>query len=197
MPQIFSYLVGIVLLILAAGGYYATHTSNVPASAIDEQVITEATSTPTTQKIESAAATIPKKTEAPKSTVTQKIPSPPTEMNPVSMPPQPSSTVAPSVPPQQVPVPEPVVPPAPTSISVVIQNFDFSPSQLTVKKGTTVTWTNNDAIGHSVTPDNGSEISSGILQQGQSYSHIFETLGTYSYHCSPHPNMRGSVTVTE
>ncbi|KKQ34750.1 MAG: Blue (Type 1) copper domain protein [Candidatus Nomurabacteria bacterium GW2011_GWB1_37_5] len=89
------------------------------------------------------------------------------------------------------------------SESVLISNFAFSPANLVVKKGTTVTWINQDNVGHTVTVD----ISTGLLAQagpdsslfgqGQSYSYTLNEVGTYAYHCKPHPNMRASVSVIE
>ena len=70
--------------------------------------------------------------------------------------------------------------------------FRFSPSSLTVNTGDTVTWTNNGAEPHDVTGDG---LASGTLNSGQGYSHTFATAGTYSYICSIHPFMKGSVTV--
>jgi len=88
----------------------------------------------------------------------------------------------------------------PTSTdSVTIQNFAFSPASITVKKGTTVTWTNKDATPHTVTQDSGTtgaDLDSPHLSQGQTYKETFNTVGTFHYHCSIHPNMTGTVTVT-
>lgn len=82
---------------------------------------------------------------------------------------------------------------------VDIKNFAFSPEKITVKKGTTVTWTNQDTIKHDVTPDNPSADfkASELLAKGESYSFTFNTVGTFSYHCSPHPQMKATVEVTE
>lgn len=90
------------------------------------------------------------------------------------------------------------VKPAETS-KVVIQNFAYTPANITVKKGTTVTWTNNDSVGHTVTSDDDSALSfdSKTLNKGQTFSTTFDKVGSFSYHCTPHPNMTGSVTVTE
>jgi plastocyanin len=80
--------------------------------------------------------------------------------------------------------------------TVVIQNFSFKPAQITVKRGTRVTWINKDMTKHTATASNGA-FDSGILRPGQSYSHTFKTAGrTNNYHCEIHPFMRGSVTVT-
>ncbi|MGE5297778.1 MAG: cupredoxin family copper-binding protein [Acidobacteriaceae bacterium] len=83
-----------------------------------------------------------------------------------------------------------------TTASVVISNFSFSPAHLSVKKGTRVTWLNNDSAPHTVTGGNGGP-SSPTLATGQSYSYTFNQAGTFDYYCSIHPYMTGSVTVTE
>lgn len=80
--------------------------------------------------------------------------------------------------------------------SVTIQNFAFHPAHITVKAGTKVTWTNNDEIPHSATSDDG-VWDTGLLAQGKSGSYTFTKPGTYSYHCTPHPYMKGTVTVTK
>lgn len=83
-----------------------------------------------------------------------------------------------------------------TTESVTITNFSFSPSSLTVKAGTTVTWTNQDSASHTVTGDTTGP-ASGTLDKGATYSYTFSTPGTYPYHCAFHPNMRGTITVTQ
>jgi plastocyanin len=70
--------------------------------------------------------------------------------------------------------------------------FRFSPSSITVGTGDSVAWTNNGSEPHDVT---GSGLGSGTLQPGQGYSHTFVSPGTFSYICSIHPFMEGSVTV--
>jgi plastocyanin len=82
--------------------------------------------------------------------------------------------------------------------SVSIENFAFMPPDITLKKGTTVTWTNNDSTTHTVTASSGENgPHSGDLGRGDKYSFTFDTAGTFHYHCSIHPNMLGTVTVTE
>ena len=79
----------------------------------------------------------------------------------------------------------------------------YSPNSLTVPVGTIVTWTNEDAVFHTVTSgtSNGTTgtpdgiIESGEIQPGESFSYTFDTAGTFDYHCTPHPWMQGSVTV--
>jgi plastocyanin len=75
---------------------------------------------------------------------------------------------------------------------VSIQNFAFSPSTLTVPSGTTVIWTNKDSAHHTVTGDTWQ---SSNLATNQTYSRTFSQAGTYSYHCSIHPSMTGSILV--
>ncbi len=84
-----------------------------------------------------------------------------------------------------------------TSEKVAIQNFTFSPTTLTVKKGATVTWTNDDTVQHTVTIDSGTGPHSQPLNKGDTYTYTFSAVGTYKYHCSFHSNMTASVTVTE
>ena len=79
--------------------------------------------------------------------------------------------------------------------AVKIKNFGFSPATITVKAGSTVVWTNNDAIQHDVTFDAGG-IASSVLNQNDTFSHTFVTAGTYHYICSIHPFMHGTVIVT-
>ena len=80
---------------------------------------------------------------------------------------------------------------------VAIENFVFSPKTLSVKKGTTVTWTNKDSMAHTVTATNGTGPSSGTLGNGASYSYTFATVGTFPYTCTFHSSMQGTVIVTE
>lgn len=82
------------------------------------------------------------------------------------------------------------------SQAVTIQNFAFSPASLTVAPGTTVTWTNKDSTAHTVTADSGTGPSSSQIAPGQSYSYTFQQSGTYAYHCSIHPQMKATVTVS-
>jgi plastocyanin len=77
---------------------------------------------------------------------------------------------------------------------VVLKNFAFDPASITVKAGDTVTWTNQDSATHTVAADNG-EFKSGDLGNGATFSFTFAKAGTYPYHCSIHPNMKGTVVV--
>ena len=79
-------------------------------------------------------------------------------------------------------------------LSATIQIFAFSPNPLTIARGSTVTWTNQDGAPHTVTADDGSWGSS-TLRQGGTYSHVFTSPGSYPYHCAIHPYMTGTVVV--
>ena len=82
-----------------------------------------------------------------------------------------------------------------SSINIInIQSFAFNPSTLTVKAGTKVTWTNNDSVAHTVTSDSG-KFDSGNISPGQSFSYTFTNTGTFNYHCTIHPMMKGTVVV--
>src|ERR1700758_2402380 len=78
---------------------------------------------------------------------------------------------------------------------VTIDNFAFSPATLTVKAGSTVTWTNRDEEPHPVAGSDGSFHSPG-MGTGATFAHTFSTAGTFDYVCSIHPMMRGTVVVT-
>ncbi len=78
---------------------------------------------------------------------------------------------------------------------VRIEDFAFSPANIVIDVGTTVTWANYDGVGHTVTSDAGGPLGSPLPTKNKTFSHTFATPGVYAYHCSPHPNMRGLVTV--
>ena len=88
--------------------------------------------------------------------------------------------------------------PAPaTANTITIKDFTFSPAVLTVKTGTTVTWVNEDGASHTVVSDDGSKFpfTSPQLANGDSYPMAFTQAGTYTYHCSIHPSMKGTIIV--
>jgi amicyanin len=78
-------------------------------------------------------------------------------------------------------------------------SFAFSPATLTIKAGTTVTWKNATAVGHTVTSDDGKTFDSGmtnpIAAQSGTFSFTFTTPGTFAYHCSIHPFMKATIIV--
>ncbi|MDB4952416.1 MAG: Plastocyanin/azurin family copper binding protein [Gemmatimonadetes bacterium] len=75
-----------------------------------------------------------------------------------------------------------------------MRNLAFAPGRVEIQAGTTVEWTNNDPLAHSVTAADGSW-DSGLVQPGQTWRRTFTQPGTYEYHCTPHPFMKGTVIV--
>lgn len=85
------------------------------------------------------------------------------------------------------------------SNTVTIENYAFNAPAVKVKVGDTVTWTNKDGVKHNISPDKPSaDFAVGdLFGHGQTYSYTFKKAGTYTYHCDPHPYMKGSVVVTQ
>jgi plastocyanin len=89
-----------------------------------------------------------------------------------------------------------------TPTTITIQNFAFSPDTITVPRGTTVTWVNQDTVNHLIVNDargsvaQGALFTSNSLANGATYSFKFDNSGTYPYHCSIHPSMKATVIVT-
>jgi len=90
--------------------------------------------------------------------------------------------------------------------AVTIQDFAYTPAQLTIKAGTRVNWTNNGPSPHSATADSTGGFDSGSLTPpkssgsggvtpGELFQMHFTTPGTYTYHCMFHPQMHGTITV--
>jgi plastocyanin len=77
-------------------------------------------------------------------------------------------------------------------VDVSIVNYSFSPETVTISTGETVKWTNMESVNHTVT---GASFESKTLAQGGSYEFLFTEPGTYEYHCSIHPSMKGIVIV--
>ena len=82
-----------------------------------------------------------------------------------------------------------------SSSGVTVQNSSFSPPSLTAKVGDTVTWTFKDAFDHTVTADDKS-FDSGGKKSGDTFEHTFATAGTFTYKCTIHTSMTGTVTVS-
>jgi plastocyanin len=83
---------------------------------------------------------------------------------------------------------------APAPAAVTIENFTFKASLLTVKPGTTVTWTNGDDIPHTVVSKDGL-FKSKVLDTGDRFSFTFAKPGQFGYFCSLHPHMTGMIAV--
>ena len=82
-------------------------------------------------------------------------------------------------------------------IEAKIEGFQYVPSEIKIKVGSKITWTNYDSAPHTVTSDSGgkTELTSKLLGNGESYGHVFEAPGVFNYHCTVHPNMKGKVVV--
>jgi len=85
---------------------------------------------------------------------------------------------------------------APAAHDVVIDNFSFGPSTITVSRGTTVTWTNKDDDPHTVVADGDPKLfKSKALDTDDSFTFTFNDAGTFKYFCTIHPRMQGTVVV--
>jgi plastocyanin len=82
----------------------------------------------------------------------------------------------------------------PGATVVHIANLSFITTDLRVRAGTHVRWMNEDQVQHSVQADSGA-FDSGLLDPGHSFEQVFDQPGTYPYHCTQHPFMRGRVIV--
>jgi amicyanin len=78
---------------------------------------------------------------------------------------------------------------------ITIDNFTFTPPELTVAVGTTVKWVNHDDIPHSVVNKDKVFRSKAALDTDDSYSFTFTSAGTFDYFCGLHPHMVGKVVV--
>jgi len=103
-----------------------------------------------------------------------------------------------TAPPPAEPPPEDPAPTAPPTAAppgdVTIFDNGYTPSNKTITTGTTLVWSNTGALPHTVTDRNGS-FDSGFVMAGQTYRRTFNTPGSYSYFCTIHPGMTGSITV--
>ena len=79
------------------------------------------------------------------------------------------------------------------TIAVSIHNFTFTPAELKLKVGDTVTWTNHDDIPHTVV--SAGKFRSKTLDTDDSFAFTFTTAGDYKYFCSLHPHMTGMIKV--
>jgi plastocyanin len=83
-----------------------------------------------------------------------------------------------------------------------VGNKAFSPNPMNIKVGYTITWTNNDIETHTITsglgfnsPDIGKKFDSGMMENKQTFSYMFDIDGEFSYFCQFHPTMVGKVIV--
>jgi len=80
------------------------------------------------------------------------------------------------------------------TVAAMMQDFIFQPARLNITAGTTIVWTNGGQVIHTVTAEDGS-FDSGPIERGERRSITFSRAGTFSFHCTPHPFMRGVIVV--
>ncbi|MBL8776631.1 MAG: cupredoxin family copper-binding protein [Acidimicrobiales bacterium] len=78
----------------------------------------------------------------------------------------------------------------------VISDFSFIPDPISITVGDSVTWTNEDGFAHTVTADDDS-FDSGNLDGGATFEQTFDEAGEFAYHCNIHPQMTGTVSVSD
>ena len=82
-----------------------------------------------------------------------------------------------------------------TTVQATVANFQWGP--VSAKVGDVITWTNSDTAPHKVALDDGScTMSSSIAGSGGKASLVFSAAGTYPFHCSIHPSMMGTITIS-
>ena len=165
-----------------------TTSPNLQATAAEEEVGTTSSVAETSSTVASTTSAAPQTTSTTATTATTT--SSPAVVVTTTSAPESTATTAPAV----------VAPTTSTPMSyysIDISGFSFAPSALTVQVGDTVTWTNLDSATHTVTFNGSPSLSSGGLQEGDTHSVTFDSVGTYAYGCSPHASMQGTITVTK
>jgi plastocyanin len=81
-----------------------------------------------------------------------------------------------------------------TTKAVAIKATGFSPATVTISTTDAVKWTNRDTKDHQVVANNGS-FASAVIKAGKSYTHTFNTAGTFRYHDALHPALTGKIVV--
>ena len=79
--------------------------------------------------------------------------------------------------------------------SVAMKSIEFKPKAVTVAKGRTVKWTNDDSVGHDVTGSDFKSGSAGGISGGETFEHRFAKAGRFDYRCNVHLGMEGTVIV--
>lgn len=80
------------------------------------------------------------------------------------------------------------------TVRVYMRQLAYEPARVEVRPGTTVVWTNDAPLAHTVTADSGG-FNSGTIEVSKQWTHTFDRPGSYPYHCEPHPFMKGVVVV--
>lgn len=194
------FLMSLILMVLvactapSAGNPEEAYPSDATPEVEETAVPTDLPPTATTEPEASATA-------APSDT-----PEPPTDI-PATEPPATETAISPTVsPPAATEEPTAVSTtesgsPPPMSAQISIEDFQFSPGNVTVQTGSTVTWTHVGNINHTVTADDGS-FDSGSMGGGDVFKFTFTETGTYTYFCEFHggpggSGMSGTITVVD
>ena len=84
----------------------------------------------------------------------------------------------------------------PGAVAIFIDDFAFTPADITIAPGTTVTWTNHDDMPHTISAvSRPGGFASSALNTSETFSYRFDQAGRFSYFCALHPRMQGVVTV--
>lgn len=105
-----------------------------------------------------------------------------------------SPTAAKLTPPEAVLSPTKGATPAASRVEVSMANFAYQPANITTGRGSTIVWTNRDTVAHTVTADDGS-FDSGSIAPADSFEQRFDKIKSYTYSCSFHPQMKGTITI--
>lgn len=96
---------------------------------------------------------------------------------------------------QAAPAATDAAPAAAADTPVDIRDFAFNPNPVEIAVGGSVTWTNQDAVPHTATGTDRAVLQSGTIDPGASFTHQFDTAGTFDYFCEFHGNMKGQIVV--
>ena len=109
-----------------------------------------------------------------------------------------------AAPPAAAPAPAPAAPAAASPRVQIVepafqptQAWTYEPNAVSVATGQTVTWTNGGVVAHTVTADDGSSFDSGSMAPGATFTFTPSAAGTFAYHCTFHPWMKGTLTVSQ
>jgi plastocyanin len=98
--------------------------------------------------------------------------------------------------PTRAPTPTPTPKPRPVTVHIKMTNAGYSPGSKTIPVGSTVIWTNDGGIAHTVTATSGPVMfDSGNMDPGATFQYTFTKPGTYEYDCQYHPYMTGTIIV--
>lgn len=91
--------------------------------------------------------------------------------------------------------PTPAEPSSGDAVTIGMLGLEFDPTDVTVKKGTTVKWVNNEEIPHNVVATKGAKFESETFGKDGTFEYVADTVGTIDYVCTLHPNMIAKLTV--